>query len=51
LRQAKSRWGDNIKTNRDTTLCEDMDSIHLAEDMDEWSIIVKLLRNFLLNKM
>jgi hypothetical protein len=36
----------NIKTNLKEIWCEDLDWIHLAQDRDQWRVLVNMVINF-----
>jgi hypothetical protein len=41
----RHRWEDNVKMDFKEIRCEDMDSIHLAEDRVQWLALVKTVMN------
>jgi hypothetical protein len=47
LRRPRHRWEDNIKMGLWETRMKGVDSIHLAQDMDQWwRALVNMVMNF-----
>lgn len=40
LDRTRRRWNDNVKTNMKEIVCQDVDSIYLAQGKDQWQAVV-----------
>jgi hypothetical protein len=45
LGRPRCRWIDSIRRNFREVGCEDVDWIHLAQDRDQWQILVNMVTN------
>jgi hypothetical protein len=48
LGRPRHRWVDNIKMDLTETRWGDMDCVNLAQDTDQWRVLVNTVMNFLI---